>query len=182
MEWSQQLTVVSSGELKRQWTIKLKFKNEWLHSRGHAKMYARAKYRCCRTSGYCKAALNGKTSESHSTMKYRSKWPSSKPDLEIIKTKILSKIHDDHLKNVTSWMLTRFHLIWPCELVFDPKWSSFKPALEINTNILCKIHDDYFKNVTSKVLTRCRDMPIFLNVSSISSIILWYGNVHHWLC
>ena len=30
------------------------------------------------------------------------KWPSSKPDLEFIKTNILIKMHDDHLKNVTS--------------------------------------------------------------------------------
>ena len=33
---------------------------------------------------------------------YDIKWPSFKLDLEIIKTNILSKIHDDHFKNVTS--------------------------------------------------------------------------------
>ena len=36
------------------------------------------------------------------------KWPSSKLDLEIYKTNILSKIHDDHFENVTSRVLTRF--------------------------------------------------------------------------
>ena len=35
-------------------------------------------------------------------------WPSFKLDLEIIKTNILSKIHDDCLKNVTGRVLTRF--------------------------------------------------------------------------
>ena len=34
--------------------------------------------------------------------------PSFKPDLEINKTNILSKIHDDCLKNVTARVLTRF--------------------------------------------------------------------------
>ena len=38
----------------------------------------------------------------------RHKWPSSKLPLEIIKTNILSKIHDDHLKNVISRVLKRF--------------------------------------------------------------------------
>ena len=36
-------------------------------------------------------------------------WPSfDEPDLEIIKTNILSKIHDDCFKNVTASVLTRF--------------------------------------------------------------------------
>ena len=47
-----------------------------------------------------------------------------------------------------------FLLIWPGDLVFDPKWPSFKLDIEIlKTNMLSKIHDDYFKNVTSGVLT-----------------------------
>ena len=37
-----------------------------------------------------------------------SKWPSFEPDLEIIKTNILSKFHDDCFKNVTARVLTRF--------------------------------------------------------------------------
>ena len=35
-------------------------------------------------------------------------WPSFELDLEIIKTNILSKIHDDCFKNVTTRVLTRF--------------------------------------------------------------------------
>ena len=46
-------------------------------------------------------------------------------------------------------------LIWPGDLVFDPRCSSFELDLEIiKTNILSQIHDDYFKNVTARVLTR----------------------------
>ena len=48
-----------------------------------------------------------------------------------------------------------FPVIWPGDLVFDPKWPSFELDLEIiKTNILSKIHDDCFKNVTTRVLTR----------------------------
>ena len=139
------------------------------------------------------------------------KWPSSKLHLEIIKTNILSKIHDDHFKNVTSRVLTRFSfdlawwpsvwlqvtqfeldliiiktnilsnihddylknvtsvecykgfpLIWPGDLVFDPKWPSFKHDLEIiKTNILSEFHDDSFKNVTA----------------SVKKVFLWFGLV-----
>ena len=59
-------------------------------------------------------------------------------------------------------------LIWPGDLVFDPRCSSFELDLEIiktnilsqiileliKTNILSKIHDDCLKNVTARVLTR----------------------------
>ena len=82
-------------------------------------------------------------------------WPSFKLDLEIIKTKILGKIHDDCFKNVTSRVLTRssFDLAWwPSFLLQGP---SFKFDLEIiKTTILRKIHDDCFINVTARVLTR----------------------------
>ena len=48
-----------------------------------------------------------------------------------------------------------FPLIWPGDLVFDPKWPTFKLDLEIiKTNILSNIYDDYLKNVTSGVLTK----------------------------
>ena len=43
-----------------------------------------------------------------------SKWPSFEQDLEITKRNILSNIHDDYLKNVTSGVLTRFS--------FDLSW------------------------------------------------------------
>ena len=73
--------------------------------------------------------------------------------LEIIKTNILSKIHDDHFKNVTSRASTRFSFDL-AKLVFDIKWPSFKLDLEIiKTNILSNIYVDYLKNVTSGVLT-----------------------------
>ena len=80
-------------------------------------------------------------------------WPSFELDLEIIKTNILGKIHDDCFKNVTSRVLKRssFDLAWWPN--FDPKWPSFELEL-IKTNILSKIHDDCFKNVTARVLTR----------------------------
>ena len=83
------------------------------------------------------------------------KWPSSKLDLEIIKTNTLSKIHDDCFKKVTVRVLIRFYfdLAW---------WPSFSPQVTqfwtwsriIKANILSKIHDDCFKNVTARVLTR----------------------------
>ena len=62
-------------------------------------------------------------------------------------TNILSKIHDDCFKNVTTRVLTRFS-VWPGDLVSDPKCSSFKLDLEIKTNMLSKIHDDCLKKVT----------------------------------
>ena len=83
------------------------------------------------------------------------RWPSFEPDLKIIKTNILSKIHDNCLKNVTARVLTKFLLIWPGDLVFDSKWSSFELELElIKTNILSQIHDDCLKNVNATVITR----------------------------
>ena len=46
-------------------------------------------------------------------------------------------------------------LIWPGDLVFDPRCPNFELDLEIiKTNILSEIHDDCFKNVTARVLTR----------------------------
>ena len=81
-------------------------------------------------------------------------WPSFKFDLEIIKTNILCKIHDDCFKNMITRMLTRFSadLAW-CPS-FWPTWPSFKTDLElIQTIILSKIHDDCFNNVIARVLT-----------------------------
>ena len=45
-----------------------------------------------------------------------SKWPSFELDLEIIKMNTLSNIHNDHLQNVISGVLTRFSFAlawWP---------------------------------------------------------------------
>ena len=47
------------------------------------------------------------------------------------------------MKSVTARVITRFPLIWPGNLVFEPRWPSFEHDLEIiKTNILSKIHDD----------------------------------------
>ena len=76
-------------------------------------------------------------------------------DLEITKTNILSKIHDDCFKNVKPRVLTRFSSDLPVDLVFDPKCTSFK----LNIEIIKFIHDDFLKNITSGVLTRfCFDL------------------------
>ena len=64
------------------------------------------------------------------------KWPGFKLNLEIIKTNILSKIHDDC-----------FPLIWLGDLVFDLKWPSFEQDLD------CKFRQDWVKTVTSRVLS-----------------------------
>ena len=82
-------------------------------------------------------------------------WPSFTHILELIKTNILSKIHDYCFKNVTARVLTRFSADLARDLVFDPKWPSFKLDLEIiKANILSKIHDDCLKNVTARVSTK----------------------------
>ena len=74
--------------------------------------------------------------------------------LEIIKTNILSKLHDDHFKNVTSRASTRvsFDLAWWPSFWYQV--TQFKLDLEIiKMNILSNIYDDYLKNVTSGMLT-----------------------------
>ena len=56
---------------------------------------------------------------------------------------------------MTARVIQDFKLIWPGDLVFDPRCSSFELDLEIiKTNIMSQIHDDCFKNVTARVLTR----------------------------
>ena len=63
-----------------------------------------------------------------------SKWPSFELDLEIIKTNILSKIHDDCFKNVTYSVLTRAS--------FDlAQWPSFWPQ-ETQFQIWPRNHQD----------------------------------------
>ena len=48
------------------------------------------------------------------------------PDLEIIKTNILSKIHDDHFKTVTSRVLTMFSFNLTLSPSFRPKMIQFQ--------------------------------------------------------
>ena len=82
-------------------------------------------------------------------------WPSFELDLEIIKTNILRKIHDDCFKNVTANVLLRFSADlaqWPC---FWPQVTLFWTWHRTHQdNTLSKIHDDCFKNVTARVLIR----------------------------
>ena len=82
--------------------------------------------------------------------------------LEIIKTNILSKIHDDHFKMWPLEPQQGFPLIWPGDLVSNIKWPSFKLDLEIiKTNIFSNIYDHYLKNVTR----------------SVNKVFLWFGLV-----
>ena len=75
-----------------------------------------------------------------SDLAFYPKWPSFELDLEIIKTNILSKIHDDCFKNVTARVLTRFSadLAW---------WLSFWPQVTQFRTL------DWVKIMTSRVLT-----------------------------
>ncbi|KAH3752594.1 hypothetical protein DPMN_187215 [Dreissena polymorpha] len=80
----------------------------------------------------------------------------------ILKTKILSKFHEDWTKNVTSRVFTCFHHIHIEKTapptgghVFSRIWTIFKLIREINkTNVLTNFHDDWAKIVTSRVFTR----------------------------
>ena len=102
------------------------------------------------------------------------KWLSFEVNLKNIKTNILSRIHDDYFKNVTSTMLIRFFfdLTW---------WPSFWPQVtQFQTwpgshqdKILSKIHYDYLENVTSSVLTRFSfDFAQWLSVLTSSDPVL----------
>ena len=81
------------------------------------------------------------------------KWPSFELDLKT-KTNILSKIHDDHSKDVTSRVITRFS--------FDlAQWPSFWPKVTHFQTWPRNHQDKYFeqdawllKYVISRVLTR----------------------------
>ena len=74
----------------------------------------------------------------------------------IIKTNILTKLHEDWAWNVTSTVFTRFFFFfWPSDLVFDPAWPSFELDRGIiGTNLLTKFHEDRTRNVASRVFTR----------------------------
>ena len=80
-------------------------------------------------------------------------WPSFILDLEIIKTNILSKIHDDCLKNVTARVLTRFSADlarWPSFWLQVTQFQNW-PRTHQDKHFE---HDDCLKNVTARVLTR----------------------------
>ena len=57
-------------------------------------------------------------------------------------------------KSVTARVLKRFSADLAGDLVFDPKWPSFEPDLDlIEANILSKFHQNWVKTMTSRVLT-----------------------------
>ncbi|KAH3723714.1 hypothetical protein DPMN_049508 [Dreissena polymorpha] len=79
----------------------------------------------------------------------------------IKETNVLTKIHENLAKNVTSRVFTCFHYIHIEKNapptgghVFSPIWTIFKLFLDINkTNVLTNFHDDWAKIVTSRVFT-----------------------------
>ena len=73
---------------------------------------------------------------------------------DIIKTNILTKLHEDWAWNVTSTVFTRFFFFWPSDLVFDPAQPSFELGRDfIGTKLLTKFHEDGTRNVASRVFT-----------------------------
>ena len=93
-------------------------------------------------NGFCKLDLSfaAQTPPRPGDLVFDSKWPSFELDLEITKTNMLCKIHDDCLKNVTTRVTPGVPVLNDLEI--------------IKTNILSNTHDDCFKNVTARVLTR----------------------------
>ena len=67
-------------------------------------------------------------------------WPSFKLDLEIIKTNILSKIHDDCFKNVTTRVLTKFSADFAWWPSFLPQVTQFQtwPNLQVTSMLPSK--------------------------------------------
>ena len=73
---------------------------------------------------------------------------------DIIKTNILTKLHEDWAWNVTSTVFTRFFFFWPSDLVSDPAQPSFDLGRDfIGTKLLTKFHEDGTRNVASRVFT-----------------------------
>ena len=74
---------------------------------------------------------------------------------DFILANILTKFHEYQTENVTSWRYTRFFMIWPSDLVFDPTLPIFTLILDfIKAIILTKFHVYQTENVASKVYTR----------------------------
>ena len=97
--------------------IYVKFKYGWMRSRGDAKIYESAKYQRCRINRSWETDLKGKKLKKVTgewNIDY--KWPSSKLDLEIIKSNILSKNHDIDLKMWTLECYQGLPLIWSGDL------------------------------------------------------------------
>ena len=97
------------------------------------------------------------------------RWPSFWPrcssfelDLEIIKTKILSKIHDDCFKNVTARVLTRFST----DLA---QWPSFWPHVT-QFQTYPRNQDKHFEQDSWWLLQKC-------DCKSINKVFYWFGLV-----
>ncbi|KAH3877389.1 hypothetical protein DPMN_001254 [Dreissena polymorpha] len=79
----------------------------------------------------------------------------------IKETNVLTKFHENLVKNVTSRVFTCFHYIHIEKNapptgghVFSPIWTIFELVPDINnTNVLTNFHDDWAKIVTSRVFT-----------------------------
>ncbi|KAH3816340.1 hypothetical protein DPMN_117855 [Dreissena polymorpha] len=97
-------------------------------------------------------------------------WTIFELNRHIQKTHVLTKLHEDWTKNVTSRVFTCFHYIHiektappPGGHIFAPIWTIFKLVRDINeTNVLTKntapppgghLHKDWASNVTSTVFT-----------------------------
>ena len=143
--------------------IEVKVKYGWLHWRGHAKMYASAKYHCCRTNSYWETDLKEKLKTVTGQWNIGHKWPSAKLHLEIIETNILSKIHNDHFKNVTSRVLTRFSFdlaLWPSYWLHVTKFWSW-PRNHL---------DEHFEQHSWWLLKKC-------DLWNVNKVFLWSGLV-----
>ncbi|KAH3868580.1 hypothetical protein DPMN_031730 [Dreissena polymorpha] len=77
---------------------------------------------------------------------------------EINKTNVLTNIHDDWEKIVTSRVFTRKTAPPTGDHVFQRTETTFEPNQHIiKTNILTKLHEDWARNVTSTVFDLDRD-------------------------
>ena len=95
---------------------------------------------------------------------FDSKWPSFEHGLEIIKTNILSKIHDDCLRNLTARVLTRFsaYLAW---------WPSFLFQVTQFRTWPRNHQDKHFEQVSWWLLPKC-------DLWSVNSFLLiWPGHL-----
>ena len=76
-------------------------------------------------------------------------WPIFKLGLDIAKTNILTKFHQNQVTNVASIVKQGFRKIWPGDLVFNPTWPIFELILDIaKTNILIKFHQIWDANLS----------------------------------
>jgi len=79
-------------------------------------------------------------------------WPIFEFGLEIAKTNILIKFHQNRVANLALECKQDFPKIWPGDFVFDPTWPIFEFGLDIvKTNILIKFDQNRVANLASRV-------------------------------